>query len=78
MISENQKTVGDYWSGRAKSTGNWSTNKLVVRDINRRVIGEPYSEVSRGALELGAGCWRGARSASACRSDAATAARRSL
>lgn len=53
MISENQKVVGEFWSGRAKSTGNWWTNKLVVQDINRRVFGQPWSEVSRGALELG-------------------------
>ena len=28
-------------------------NRLVIRDINRRVIGTPYPEFSRGAVELG-------------------------
>jgi SAM-dependent methyltransferase len=51
--TETQKAVGDYWSARAKSSGNWWTNRLVIRDINRRVIGEPYREISRGAVELG-------------------------
>ena len=47
------KAVGDYWSARVKSSGNWWTNRLVIRDINRRVIGTPYAEISRGAIELG-------------------------
>ena len=53
MTTETQKAVGDYWSARATPSGNWWTNRLVIRDINRRVIGTPYPEVSRGAVELG-------------------------
>lgn len=53
-LSQNQKTVGDYWSTRAKASGNWWTNRMIVRDINRRVAGTPHPEVSRGALDLGA------------------------
>ncbi len=53
MLTKDHKTVGDYWSTRARSTGNWWTNRMVVRDINRRVIGTPHLEVSRGATELG-------------------------
>jgi SAM-dependent methyltransferase len=53
MDTETEKAVGDYWSGRAKSSGNWWTNRLVIRDINRRLIGTPYPEISRGAVELG-------------------------
>lgn len=58
-LSQNQKSVGDYWSTRAKASGNWWTNRMIVRDINRRVAGEPYPEVSRGALELGRGLMGG-------------------
>lgn len=53
MLSQDHKTVGDYWSNRPASSGNWWTNRMIVRDINRRVIGEGYPEASRGALELG-------------------------
>lgn len=53
MATATQKAIGDYWSARAKSSGNWWTNRLVIRDVNRRVIGEPYPEISRGAVELG-------------------------
>ncbi len=55
MLSEDHKTVGDYWSTRARSTGNWWTNRMIVRDINRRVAGTAHAETSRGALDLGAG-----------------------
>lgn len=53
-LTQNQKVVGDYWSNRPKASGNWWTNRMIVRDINRRVCGTPYPEVSRGALDLGA------------------------
>lgn len=48
-----EQAIGKYWSSRVKSSGNWWTNRLVIRDINRRVSGTPYPEISRGALELG-------------------------
>ena len=54
MLTKDHKTVGDYWSTRKRSTGNWWTNRMVIRDINRRVIGTPHAEISRGATELGA------------------------
>jgi SAM-dependent methyltransferase len=53
MATRMQTAVGEYWSARKPSTGNWWTNRMVVRDINRRVIGEPHAEISRGAVELG-------------------------
>lgn len=48
-----QKVVGDYWSARKRTTGNWWINRMVVRDINRRVSGIAHAEVSRGATDLG-------------------------
>ena len=52
-ISVEDRTVGSYWSAHARPSGNWWTNEMVVRDINRRVNGMAHTEVSRSAHELG-------------------------
>jgi SAM-dependent methyltransferase len=53
VVEAVSKAVGDYWSGRRHSSANWWTNRLVVRDVNRRICGEPLRNLSDGAHALG-------------------------
>jgi SAM-dependent methyltransferase len=45
-------TVASHWSGKTRTTSNWWTNKLVVKEYNRRICGHPHASSIGGIREL--------------------------
>jgi SAM-dependent methyltransferase len=45
-------TVASHWSGKSRTSSNWWTNKLVVKEYNRRICGRPHASSIGGIRAL--------------------------